>query len=195
MAVQPAEVAGLRGCGEDSPVRMAAEDQRDDAAGEVLVDAASSTAIRTPGHPNRPDGWVDQWGAQIRPPTVVRGLPGAEVTEQHVAGYLAEYATKATEAAGHLSTRLTESTVRLYAEPAKHTGRLIAAAWDLGRPAAGPGWFRLRPWPTCSASAATSPPNPAPTRPRSARSELPARPRCAEQVPRPARPGRRTAGP
>jgi hypothetical protein len=112
----------------------------------LLVDAAHSTAIRTPAHPDRPDGWVIQWGTQVRPLTVARGLPGAEVTEQHVAGYLAKYATKATEAAGHLSTRLTESTVRLYADPAKHTGRLIATAWNLGRPAAGPGWSRLRPW-------------------------------------------------
>jgi hypothetical protein len=50
----------------------------------------------------------------VRPLTVARSLPGAEVTEERVAGYLAKYATKATEAAGHLSTRLTESTVRLY---------------------------------------------------------------------------------
>jgi hypothetical protein len=112
----------------------------------LLVDAARSTAIRTPAHPDRPDGWVIQWGAHVRPLTVAHGLPGAEVTEQHVAGYLAKYATKATEAAGHLSARLTESTVRLYADPAKHTGRLVAAAWNLGRPAAGPGWSRLRPW-------------------------------------------------
>ena len=59
---------------------------------------------------------------------MARGLAGAEVTEQHVAGYLAKYATKATEPAGHLSTRLTDSTVRLYTDPTRHTGRLIAAA-------------------------------------------------------------------
>jgi hypothetical protein len=112
----------------------------------LLVHASRSTAIRTPGHPDRPDGWVIRWGTQVRPLTVARGLLGAEVTEQHVVGYLAKYATKATEAAGHLSTRLTESTVRLYADPAKHTGRLISAAWNLGRPTVGPGWSRLRPW-------------------------------------------------
>jgi hypothetical protein len=67
---------------------------------------------------------------QVRPLTVVRGLPGAEITEQHVAGYLAKYATRATEAAGHLSTRLTESTVGLSADPTKHAGRLMAAALD-----------------------------------------------------------------
>jgi hypothetical protein len=112
----------------------------------LLVDAAGSTAIRTPAHPDQPGGWLVQWGAQVSPLTVVRGLPGAEVTEEHVAGYLAKYATKATEAAGHLSMRLPESTVRLDAHPSKHTGRLVAAAWELGRPSAGPGWSRLRPW-------------------------------------------------
>ena len=112
----------------------------------LLVDAARATAIRTPPHPDRPDGWVIQWGEHVRPLTVARGLPGAEVTEQHVAGYLAKYATKATEPAGHLSTRLTASTVRLYANPERHTGRLVAAAWDLGRPEAGDSWSRLRPW-------------------------------------------------
>lgn len=112
----------------------------------LLVDAARSTSVRTPPHPDRPDGWVIRWGEQVRPLTVARGLPGAEVTEQHVAGYLAKYATKATEPAGHLSARLTESTVRIYADPAKHTGRLVAAAWTLGRPDAGDDWSRLRPW-------------------------------------------------
>lgn len=57
----------------------------------LLVDAGRTTAIRTPAHPDRPVGWVVQWGAQVRPLTVARGLPGAEVTEQHVAGYLAKY--------------------------------------------------------------------------------------------------------
>jgi hypothetical protein len=113
---------------------------------ELLADAARSTAVRTPAHPDRPDGWLIQWGEHVKPLPVRRGLPGAEVTEQHVAGYLAKYATKATEAAGHLSTRLTDSTVRPYADPARHTGRLIAAAWELGRLDAGEAWSRLRPW-------------------------------------------------
>jgi hypothetical protein len=112
----------------------------------LLEDAARTTAIRTPTHPDRPAGWLVQWGAHVRPLTVARGLPGAEVTEQHVAGYLAKYATKATEPAGHLSARLNASTVRLYADPVRHTGRLVAAAWTLGRPDAGEGWDRLRPW-------------------------------------------------
>jgi hypothetical protein len=112
----------------------------------LLDDAARSTAIRTPAHPDNSAGWVVQWGEHVRPLPVRRGIPGVQVTEQHVAGYLAKYATKATEPAGHLSARLTESTVRIYSDPARHTGRLVAAAWTLGRPAAGEAWSRLRPW-------------------------------------------------
>jgi hypothetical protein len=117
-----------------------------DLLNELLAGAAATIAIRTPAHLDRPDGWVIQWGEHVRPMPVRRGLPGAEVTEQHVAGYLAKYATKATEPAGFLSTRLTDSTVRLHSDPDRHTGRLVAAAWTLGRPAAGDAWSRLRPW-------------------------------------------------
>jgi hypothetical protein len=112
----------------------------------LLENAAQATAIRTPAHPDRPDGWVIHWGDHVRALPVTRGLPGAAVTEQHVAGYLAKYATKATETTGHLSTRLTGTTVDLYSDPAKHTGRLIGAAWNLGQPVAGPGWSRPRAW-------------------------------------------------
>ena len=61
-----------------------------------------------------------------------------------VAGYLAKYATKATEVTGHVSSRLTGETVDLYADPdGSHTQRLIDACWTLGRPAE---WRRLRRW-------------------------------------------------
>jgi hypothetical protein len=113
---------------------------------ELLTAAAAQTAIRTPTHPDQPAGWPVQWGEHVKPLPVRRGIPGSEVTEQHVAGYLAKYATKATETTGHLSGRLDGSTVKLYNDPATHTGRLVAAAWQLGRPDAGPDWARLRPW-------------------------------------------------
>jgi len=47
----------------------------------LLVNAAHSTDIRTPSHPDRPDGWLVQWGAQVAPDGG-RGLQGVEVTEQ-----------------------------------------------------------------------------------------------------------------
>jgi hypothetical protein len=49
-----------------------------------------------------------------------------------VAGYLAKYATKSTEATGHTSTRLTLDNVRLYLDRGNHIGRLIEACWRLG---------------------------------------------------------------
>ncbi|MCM3846354.1 hypothetical protein ND486_09145 [Pseudonocardia sp. DR1-2] len=57
----------------------------------------------------------------------------AEITTTAVAAYLAEYATKATETAGHLSTRLRPDTVRSYTDHTTHTGRQIDACWRLGQ--------------------------------------------------------------
>jgi hypothetical protein len=49
-----------------------------------------------------------------------------------VAGYLAKYATKSTEATGHSSARLTLDTIGLYLDRDNHIGRLIEACWRLG---------------------------------------------------------------
>jgi hypothetical protein len=71
-----------------------------------------------------------------------------------VAGYLAKYATKSTEATGHNSTRITADTIGEHADPdGGHTARLIDACWRLGRPPA-------RPVPPIS-----RPPHARPTRP------------------------------
>ncbi len=40
---------------------------------------------------------------------------------------------------------LTSANVSLYADRATHLGRLVGAAWTLGRPDAGPAFARLRP--------------------------------------------------
>src|SRR6185369_12829753 len=71
------------------------------------------------------------------------GTDGA-VTEGMVAGYLAKYATKATEATGHTSRRLTADTIDVYADPdGTHTERLVEACWTLGGRS---GWDSLRRW-------------------------------------------------
>jgi hypothetical protein len=64
-------------------------------------------------------------------PMLSKGLPVA-ITREAVAAYLAKYATKSTEATGHLSARITTETVGVYADDT-HTGRLIDASWTLGR--------------------------------------------------------------
>jgi hypothetical protein len=55
------------------------------------------------------------------------------LTEEQVAGYLAKYATKSTEATGHTSARLTADDVQDASRRADHVGKLIDACWTLGR--------------------------------------------------------------
>ena len=63
---------------------------------------------------------------------------------EQVAAYLAKYATKSTEATGHVSARLTGDTIDLYADPdGSHPERLVNAAWSLG---GAKGWAGLRRW-------------------------------------------------
>jgi len=109
----------------------------------AVTDAIGAAAIRTPAHPARSDGWRLIWGPQAKVVTVATGVPDAELTERHVAGYLAKYATKATEAVGFTSGRLDADSIAAYADPARHTHRLISACWELG---ADPEWIGLRKW-------------------------------------------------
>ncbi|MCA1821229.1 MAG: hypothetical protein LC644_05600 [Pseudonocardia sp.] len=81
----------------------------------------------TPGQCRRLDSDL---GAQldIRPVAFTGAL-----TDIAVAGYLAKYATKATEVTGHTSKRLTAETIGLYTNQATHAGRLIQTCWALGQ--------------------------------------------------------------
>ncbi len=68
----------------------------------------------TKPHPANLDGWRIAWGEQLdtRPVRV----SGAEaITDMQVAGYLAKYATKSTDATGHVSKRITENSILTYA--------------------------------------------------------------------------------
>jgi hypothetical protein len=96
---------------------------------QVLTTAAVSTTFITPPHPSNPDGWPLSWGSQldIRPVSFTGAL-----TDTAVAGYLAKYASKSTEATGHISGRITAETISGYAEMATHIGRLVRTCWALG---------------------------------------------------------------
>ncbi|GAB3655654.1 replication initiator [Glycomyces tarimensis] len=127
--------------GDDAIIPPPAEIGADDIAA-VITEAAASTVFDTEPHPDRPQGWAIRWGSQIDVRTIELG--SGELTEGHAAGYLAKYATKATEDTGHLSGRLTETTVAAYADPdGDHIARLIHACWSLGE---ANGWDRLRRW-------------------------------------------------
>ena len=109
----------------------------------LISEVAAETEFTTPAHPNRPEGWSIGWGSQIDVRTIELG--SGDLTEGHAAGYLAKYATKATEDTGHTSRRLTAETVEFYADPnGDHIARLIHACWTLG--AADGDWPRLRRW-------------------------------------------------
>ncbi|WP_246001682.1 replication initiator [Allorhizocola rhizosphaerae] len=111
---------------------------------ETVKTVAAELALRTQAHPANADGWVIAWGHKGIDAKVVRtGLPGGELTEQHVAGYLAKYATKATEVCGVTAGRITSETIAAYGDRARHTNRLILASWDLG---AYVEWMGLRRW-------------------------------------------------
>ena len=96
----------------------------------IIRTAVEQTAFLTKPHPANPHGWPIAWGTQldVRPLRV----PGDQaITDTAVAGYLAKYATKGTDATGHTSKRITTDTIDIYADDS-HPGRIINAAWDLG---------------------------------------------------------------
>ncbi|WP_246633494.1 replication initiator [Pseudonocardia nigra] len=103
----------------------------------LLRDALAATSFTTPPHPTNPAGWPIAWGAQLDPRQVrltVRDVDDTgHITTGAVAGYLAKYATKATEITGHASARLTDDTIALHTDPRTHAGRLVAACWHLGQ--------------------------------------------------------------
>ncbi len=101
---------------------------------DAVEHAARVTAFTTDPHPTRPGGWPIAWGEQldVRPITVAAS---GQVTDLMAAAYVAKYATKSTEVTGHVSGRLNDETVNLYADPdGTHTERLIEACWILGGP-------------------------------------------------------------
>jgi len=100
---------------------------------QILIEAFTSTAFASLPHLDRPEGWAIAWGAQLDVRHVREPVPG-RIDEGAVAGYLAKYATKATETTGHTSARLNAATVADHMDAGTHIGRLIASCWHLGRP-------------------------------------------------------------
>jgi hypothetical protein len=97
---------------------------------DAIQAAASGIRFITAAHRQRSDGWSIAWGAQLDIRHI--SIRIADITDRMVAGYLAKYATKSTEATGHTSTRLTLDTIGLYLNRDNHIGRLIEACWRLG---------------------------------------------------------------
>lgn len=99
---------------------------------DAIQYAVHAIRFTTKPHPAQPDGWAIEWGDQVDVRVIT--MRGANpITDAMVAGYLAKYSTKGTEASGHTSARLTANTIDLHASShGSHTERLIHACWKLG---------------------------------------------------------------
>jgi len=88
---------------------------------------------------------VARWGAQLDVHHITEATAEGELSAEQVAGYIAKYATKGTEALGvTLDHRIGEVELEGLDVPA-HVAELVRACWELGgRP--GLAGLRLRKW-------------------------------------------------
>jgi hypothetical protein len=106
-------------------------------------------AVRVPC-PARDDGGPDRyarWGEQLDVRNITRDHDQAgELSAEHVAGYIAKYATKATESFGAgLDRRIDGDDLEHLDSLPTHVAELVRACWELGaRPELGS--LRLRAW-------------------------------------------------
>jgi hypothetical protein len=127
---------------------------------DAVEHAATTVIFATDPHPVHPAGWVIAWGEQLDVRTINLGTDGA-ITDGMVAGYLAKYASKATEATGHTpaGSRPRRSTCTPTRTAPTPNGSSTPAGPSAARPNGGPCVGGR----TCSASAATSSPRAATT--------------------------------
>jgi hypothetical protein len=116
----------------------------------LLKDALEQAvpAVRVPCPPV--DGWparYARWGEQLDVRNITRGEDEAgELSAEQVAGYIAKYATKATESFGAgLDRRLTIDDLAGLDNLPLHVAGLVRAAWELGAQPELAG-LRLRAW-------------------------------------------------
>jgi hypothetical protein len=101
--------------------------------------AAATAGLTTMPHPHNRAGWPIHWGDQVDIRAV--RLAAADVDDRGtlittaVAAYLAKYATKATEEAGHVSRRLDAAAIERHAERDTHQTRQLPRLLEVGYPA------------------------------------------------------------
>ncbi|GAA2614384.1 replication initiator [Actinomadura fulvescens] len=95
---------------------------------DAVRHAAGAVSITSPGAPDAPARALD-WGAQVD----VRAITtSGDLTETAVAGYIAKYATKATECLGTLDRRITPSEDLERLPVTGHARRLMLTCLRLG---------------------------------------------------------------
>ena len=95
------------------------------------------------------DGGLDRyarWGEQLDVRNITRDEQAGELSAEQVAGYIAKYATKATESFGAgLDRRIDADDLEHLDKLPAHVAELVKACWELGgRPELNA--LRLRPW-------------------------------------------------
>ena len=107
--------------------------------------AAASVAVPCPAVEDQAVTLVARWGEQLDVHPITEAGDEGELSAEQVAGYVAKYATKGTEALGvTLDHRIGEVELEGLDVPA-HVAELVRACWELGgRPELGR--LRLRKW-------------------------------------------------
>jgi hypothetical protein len=115
---------------------------------EAVRQAAAAVTVPCPPLQEDGPGRYARWGEQldVHNVTRVRGDQAGELSAEQVAGYIAKYATKATESFGAgLDRRLGADDLERLDELPAHVAELVRAAWELGGHPELEG-LRLRAW-------------------------------------------------
>jgi hypothetical protein len=117
---------------------------------ELLEDAlrlaVPAVRVPCPAVDDQPERYA-RWGTQLDVRNITAGDDqGRELSAEQVAGYIAKYATKATESFGSgLDRRLDADDLEGLDELPAHVAELVRACWELGGRSELEG-LRLRPW-------------------------------------------------
>jgi hypothetical protein len=113
---------------------------------DALRHAVPAVRVPCPSLDSGPDRYA-RWGEQLDVHNITKDSDQAgELSAEQVAGYIAKYATKATESFGSgLDRRLTADDLGCLDQLPAHVAKLVQAAWELGGRPQFDG-LRLRAW-------------------------------------------------
>jgi hypothetical protein len=113
---------------------------------DAVLQAAAAVTVPCPALRDGGPGRYARWGEQLDVHNITRDGEAGELSAEQVAGYIAKYATKATESFGSgLDRRLRDSDLDHLDKLPAHVAELVRACWALGgRPELD--GLRLRAW-------------------------------------------------